>query len=95
MLHKEVPSEGLSEKVGRLVSRVDREDTDEARLDPLPEMVILLIDVPSARPHLGSLSQADGASIVFKQFAVDSGSGYRNVDSIRSNLLEEVCHDTG
>ena len=57
MLHKEVPREWLREEVGRWIRGVDRKYVNKTRLDPLPEGMILLIDEPGSRTHLGGLRQ--------------------------------------
>jgi hypothetical protein len=64
--------QGLSQQVCWLFLCVNWEDLDEAQIDPLPEVIVLLIDVPSLWAHLGYLGQEmDSSSIVLKELAVD------------------------
>jgi hypothetical protein len=43
--------QGLGQQVCYLLPGVNGEDLNEPRLDPLPEVMVLLVDVPSSRTH--------------------------------------------
>jgi hypothetical protein len=83
---------GLCQQVCRLLSGINWEDLNEAFLDPLPE-VIILIDVPRLRTHLGCLGQMNGPSIILKELAVDHRIGLGDMLPLLLHLLEEVHHD--
>ena len=85
--------EGFCQQVCRLLLSVNREDFDKTFLDPLPEVMILLIDVPSSGAHFGRLGQMDSSSIVFKELAVDHRIGLRDVNPMLLHFLEKVHHD--
>jgi hypothetical protein len=55
MLEEAHNVKGLCQQIRRLLSGINWEDLNEAFLDPLPEVMVLLIDVFSLRAHLGYL----------------------------------------
>jgi hypothetical protein len=59
----------------------------------LPEVMVLLIDVPPLRTHLGCLGQVNESSNVLKELAVDHRIGLGDVYPLLLHLLEEVHHD--
>jgi hypothetical protein len=57
MLEEAHNVKGLCQQVCRLLRGINWEDLNEAFLDPLPEVMVLLFDVPRLRTHLGGLGQ--------------------------------------
>jgi hypothetical protein len=93
MLEEAHNVKGLRQQVCRLFSGINWEDLNEAFLDPLPEVMVLLIDVPCSRIHLGCLGQMNGPSIILKELAVDHMIGLEDIYPLLLHLLEEVHHD--
>jgi hypothetical protein len=79
MLEEAHNGKGLCQQVCRLFSGINWEDLNEAFLDPLPEVIILLIDMPCSRTHLGCLGQINGPSIILKELAVDHRIGLGDI----------------
>jgi hypothetical protein len=84
---------GLRQQVCRLFSGINWEGLNGIFLDPLPEVMVLLIDVPCSRTHFGCLGQMNGPSIILKELAVDNMIGLGNIYPLLLHLLEEVQHD--
>jgi hypothetical protein len=84
---------GLRQQVCRLFRGINWEDLNEAFLDPLSEVMVLLIDVPCSRMSLGCHGQMKGPSIILKELAVDNRIGLGNIYPLLLHLLEEVHHD--
>jgi hypothetical protein len=59
------------------------------------EVMVFLIDMARARAraHLWGLGNMDGSSVIFKEFAVDSRFGGRQVHPMLFHLLEEIHQD--
>jgi hypothetical protein len=93
MLEEAHNVKGLRQQVHRLLSGTNWQDLNEAFLDPLPEVMVLLIDVPSSRAHFGCLGQMNGSSIILEELAVDHRIGLGDVYPLLLHLLEEVHHD--
>jgi hypothetical protein len=57
------------------------------------EVMVFLIDMASVRAHLWGLGNMDGSSVIFKELAVDSRFGGRQLHPMLLHLLEEVHQD--
>jgi hypothetical protein len=57
--------------------------------------MVFLIDMTSERAHLWGLGNMDGSSVIFKEFAVDSRFGGRQLHPMLFHLLEKVHQDNG
>jgi hypothetical protein len=57
--------------------------------------MVLLIDEPSSRAHLGCLGQMNGHSVILKELAVYHMIGFWDVYPLLLHLLEKVYHDNG
>jgi hypothetical protein len=55
--------------------------------------MLFLIDMASARAHFWRLGNMDGSSVIFKEFAVDSRFGGRQLHPMLFHLLEEGHQD--
>jgi hypothetical protein len=75
MLHERGNTQRLSQQVSWLLLSVNGKDINQSRLDPFTEVVVFLVDMTSARTHLGRLGEVDGTSIIFKEFTVHSRYG--------------------
>jgi hypothetical protein len=95
MLHERGNTQRLSQQVSWLLFSVNCEDINQSRLDPLAEVMVFLVDMTSAGAHLGRLGNMNGTSIIFKEFAVDSRFGGRQLHPMLFHLLEEVHQDNG
>jgi hypothetical protein len=83
---------GLCHQVCRLFSGINWEDLNEAFLDPLPEVMVPMIELPRSRMHLGCFGQMNGPSIILKELAVDHRIGLGDIYPLLLLLLEEVRH---
>jgi hypothetical protein len=96
MLHKRGNTQRLGQQVSWLLFSVNGEDINQPRLDPLAEVMVFLVDMlTSAGAHLGRLGNMDSTSVIFKEFAVDSMFGGRQLHPMLFHLLEEVHQDNG
>ena len=95
MLHERGNTQGLSQQVSWLLLGVNGKDINQSRLDPFTEVVVLLVDMRSARAHLRRLGKVDGTSIIFKEFTVHSRYGGWQFHSMLFHLLQKVHQDNG
>jgi hypothetical protein len=95
MLDKGGLVQGLGEQVGWLLKRVNGQHLNATRLDPLTEVMVLLVNVPCPWAHFRNLCQVDGASIVLKQTTENSRRHLCQRDSKRLHLSQQVHHNDG
>jgi hypothetical protein len=95
MLHERGNTQRLSQQVSWLLFSVNGEDINQPRLDPVTEVMVFLIDMMSVWAHLSRLSNMDGTSIIYKEFAVDIWFGGRQLDPMLFHLIEEIHQDDG